>query len=159
MTGAVLVADGNPLPQGIESARPEIGRSPKKRERIFRVVECLVPDRHAWRGLHLPTSRNCAIGRSTSRVTLNMPTSNLSAAGRPDQLLPIGHLETLVNLLHQLADCLCKLCGGTSHANSSLRVSNRIDSNHRCNAADLSENGCAGISKICEAVMCEKSVV
>ena len=61
--------------------------------------------------------------------------------------------------LHQLGDGLCKLCGGTRHAGSSLRVSDRIDSNHCGSAADLSENGCARISKICEATVLEKSVV
>ena len=56
---------------------------------------------------------------------------------------------------HQLGDSLGKLCGRTRHASSLLWVSDRINSNHCGNAADLSENGCAGISKICEALVVE----
>ena len=61
--------------------------------------------------------------------------------------------------LRQLGNSLCKLCGGTRHAVSLLWVSDRIDSNHCGSAADLSENGCARISKICEATVLEKPVV
>ena len=50
------------------------------------------------------------------------------------------------------------MCGGTRDASSSLWVSHRIDSNHCGSAADLSENGCARISKICEATVLEKPV-
>ena len=61
--------------------------------------------------------------------------------------------------LRQLGDGLCKLCGGTGHAGSLLWVSNRIDSNHCPNIADLSENGRARISEICQALVFQKSVV
>jgi hypothetical protein len=60
---------------------------------------------------------------------------------------------------HQLGDSPCKLCGGTRRAVSLLWVSDRIDSNHCSSTADLSDNGCARISKICEALVFEKSVV
>jgi len=42
---------------------------------------------------------------------------------------------------------------------TSLRISDRIDSNDCPRAADLSENGCTRISKNREAVVFEKSVV
>jgi hypothetical protein len=54
---------------------------------------------------------------------------------------------------------LCKLCGGTRHAGSSLWVSDRIDSNHCGITADLSENRRARIPKICKATVLEKSIV
>jgi hypothetical protein len=61
--------------------------------------------------------------------------------------------------LRQLGDSFCKLCGGTRYAGSSLWIPDRINSNHCGNPADLSENRCPGISKICEALVIEYSVV
>ena len=57
--------------------------------------------------------------------------------------------------LCQLGDGFCKLCGGTRNASPSVCVSDRIDSDHSGNPADLSEKGCAGIPKIREALMVE----
>ena len=61
--------------------------------------------------------------------------------------------------LHQLADDLCKLYGGTRDPDSTLWVTDRIDANNCRSVADLGENRCARISKIREAVVFEKSVV
>ena len=52
--------------------------------------------------------------------------------------------------LRQLGDGFCKLCGGTRNASPSVCVSDRIDSDHSGNPADLSEKGRAGIPKIRE---------
>src|ERR1700729_1888364 len=74
--------------------------------------------------------------------------------------LRVGKSGSLRSLrLRQLGDRFCKLCGGTRNASPSVCVSDRINSDHCGNPADLSEKGCAGIPKIREALVVERSVV